>query len=193
MSARSCINMLCGIWIYLLESLFALPFFVYFKRYLHYFYILVFNSGSSLQFARIRAGGSWWYYATFSVLDSLWYIKHERLQTALVMLWIINILRRWKDVTPYFINCHQKSCCTKRNVFLSSVLQRHHFAQTMCIINSNGCNIFENLNNAVRTCIYYLVLCRWIVFMFRDFIWGLENRYFVLIRVQSVTICIRTI
>lgn len=29
----------------------------------------------------------------------------------------------------------------------SSVMERHHFAQTMCIINTEGCNIFENLNS----------------------------------------------
>ncbi|XP_066287139.1 cGMP-dependent 3',5'-cyclic phosphodiesterase-like isoform X2 [Branchiostoma lanceolatum] len=27
-----------------------------------------------------------------------------------------------------------------------SVLERHHFAQAMCILNTEGCNIFENLN-----------------------------------------------
>lgn len=27
-----------------------------------------------------------------------------------------------------------------------SVLERHHFAQTMCILNTEGCNIFENLS-----------------------------------------------
>lgn len=25
--------------------------------------------------------------------------------------------------------------------------QRHHFAQTMCILNTEGCNIFENLTS----------------------------------------------
>ncbi|XP_060579444.1 cGMP-dependent 3',5'-cyclic phosphodiesterase-like [Ruditapes philippinarum] len=28
-----------------------------------------------------------------------------------------------------------------------SVLERHHFAQTMCILNTEGCNVFENLNS----------------------------------------------
>jgi len=28
-----------------------------------------------------------------------------------------------------------------------SVLERHHFAQTMCILNTDGCNIFENMNS----------------------------------------------
>ncbi len=27
------------------------------------------------------------------------------------------------------------------------VLQRHHFAQTMCILNTEGCNIFEHLSS----------------------------------------------
>eukprot|EP00057_Strongylocentrotus_purpuratus_P029054 XP_011683528.1 PREDICTED: cGMP-dependent 3',5'-cyclic phosphodiesterase [Strongylocentrotus purpuratus] len=27
-----------------------------------------------------------------------------------------------------------------------SVMERHHFAQAMCIVNTEGCNIFENLN-----------------------------------------------
>lgn len=30
-------------------------------------------------------------------------------------------------------------------------LQRHHFAQTMCIINTFGCNIFENLSSVDYT------------------------------------------
>ena len=30
------------------------------------------------------------------------------------------------------------------------LLQRHHFAQTMCILNSEGCNIFKNLTGKVR-------------------------------------------
>ncbi|KAK3588551.1 hypothetical protein CHS0354_027776 [Potamilus streckersoni] len=28
-----------------------------------------------------------------------------------------------------------------------SVMERHHFAQTMCILNTDGCNIFENLSS----------------------------------------------
>ncbi|XP_060080047.1 uncharacterized protein LOC132559446, partial [Ylistrum balloti] len=28
-----------------------------------------------------------------------------------------------------------------------SVLERHHFAQSMCIVNTDGCNIFENLSS----------------------------------------------
>ncbi|KOX76378.1 cGMP-dependent 3',5'-cyclic phosphodiesterase [Melipona quadrifasciata] len=28
-----------------------------------------------------------------------------------------------------------------------SVMERHHFAQTMCILNKEGCNIFENFNS----------------------------------------------
>ncbi|XP_052278035.1 cGMP-dependent 3',5'-cyclic phosphodiesterase-like isoform X8 [Dreissena polymorpha] len=28
-----------------------------------------------------------------------------------------------------------------------SVLERHHFAQTMCILNTEGCNVFENLSS----------------------------------------------
>ncbi|KAL5012349.1 hypothetical protein ScPMuIL_010900 [Solemya velum] len=28
-----------------------------------------------------------------------------------------------------------------------SVMERHHFAQTMCIVNTEGCNIFENLTS----------------------------------------------
>ncbi|KAL3880651.1 hypothetical protein ACJMK2_032874 [Sinanodonta woodiana] len=28
-----------------------------------------------------------------------------------------------------------------------SVMERHHFAQTMCILNTEGCNIFENLSS----------------------------------------------
>ncbi|XP_043800382.1 cGMP-dependent 3',5'-cyclic phosphodiesterase-like isoform X2 [Apis laboriosa] len=28
-----------------------------------------------------------------------------------------------------------------------SVMERHHFAQTMCILNTEGCNIFENFNS----------------------------------------------
>ncbi|XP_046438368.1 cGMP-dependent 3',5'-cyclic phosphodiesterase-like [Daphnia pulex] len=32
-----------------------------------------------------------------------------------------------------------------------SVMERHHFAQTMCIINTLGCNIFENLSSGDYT------------------------------------------
>ena len=28
-------------------------------------------------------------------------------------------------------------------------MQRHHFAQTVCILNSQGCNIFENIPHAL--------------------------------------------
>jgi len=27
-----------------------------------------------------------------------------------------------------------------------SVMERHHFSQTMCILNTEGCNIFENIS-----------------------------------------------
>jgi cGMP-dependent 3',5'-cyclic phosphodiesterase len=27
-----------------------------------------------------------------------------------------------------------------------SVMERHHFAQAMCILNTDGCNIFETLD-----------------------------------------------
>ena len=30
-----------------------------------------------------------------------------------------------------------------------SVLERHHFSQTVCILNSEACNIFENLSRMV--------------------------------------------
>ncbi|XP_060825593.1 cGMP-dependent 3',5'-cyclic phosphodiesterase-like isoform X3 [Bombus pascuorum] len=43
---------------------------------------------------------------------------------------------------------------TKRSTVLASlyssegsVMERHHFAQTMCILNKEGCNIFENVNS----------------------------------------------
>ena len=29
-----------------------------------------------------------------------------------------------------------------------SVMERHHFAQTMCILNTEGCNIFETLDKS---------------------------------------------
>ena len=29
-----------------------------------------------------------------------------------------------------------------------SVMERHHFAQSMCILNTEGCNILENLSMA---------------------------------------------
>ncbi|ESO90683.1 hypothetical protein LOTGIDRAFT_191781, partial [Lottia gigantea] len=32
-----------------------------------------------------------------------------------------------------------------------SVMERHHFAQSMCILNTEGCNIFENLSSAHYT------------------------------------------
>lgn len=32
-----------------------------------------------------------------------------------------------------------------------SVMERHHFAQSMCILNTEGCNILENLNKADYT------------------------------------------
>lgn len=30
-----------------------------------------------------------------------------------------------------------------------SVMERHHFAQTLCILNTEGCNIFENLSTSM--------------------------------------------
>ena len=40
--------------------------------------------------------------------------------------------------------------------------QRHHFAQTVCILNSEGCNIFENLshkeNEQMLDLIRYIIL-----------------------------------
>ena len=32
-----------------------------------------------------------------------------------------------------------------------SVMERHHFAQAMCILNTEGCNILENLGKADYT------------------------------------------
>ena len=32
-----------------------------------------------------------------------------------------------------------------------SVMERHHFAQTMCILNTESCNIFENLSSSDYT------------------------------------------
>lgn len=33
------------------------------------------------------------------------------------------------------------------NQLWHSIMQRHHFAQSMCILNTEGCNIFENLSS----------------------------------------------
>ncbi|XP_052719901.1 cGMP-dependent 3',5'-cyclic phosphodiesterase-like isoform X3 [Crassostrea angulata] len=38
-----------------------------------------------------------------------------------------------------------------------SVMERHHFAQTMCIVNTDGCNIFENLSSKDYTTVLDLV------------------------------------
>ncbi|XP_062615752.1 cGMP-dependent 3',5'-cyclic phosphodiesterase-like isoform X1 [Saccostrea cucullata] len=38
-----------------------------------------------------------------------------------------------------------------------SVMERHHFAQTMCIVNTEGCNIFENLSSKDYTSVLDLV------------------------------------
>ncbi|KAK3099330.1 hypothetical protein FSP39_002735 [Pinctada imbricata] len=38
-----------------------------------------------------------------------------------------------------------------------SVMERHHFAQTMCIVNTEGCNIFENLPSKDYTAVLDLV------------------------------------
>ncbi|XP_056010642.1 cGMP-dependent 3',5'-cyclic phosphodiesterase-like isoform X1 [Ostrea edulis] len=38
-----------------------------------------------------------------------------------------------------------------------SVMERHHFAQTMCIVNTEGCNIFENLSSKDYTTVLDLV------------------------------------
>ena len=38
-----------------------------------------------------------------------------------------------------------------------SFFQRHHFAQTMCIVNTEGCNIFENLSSKDYTTVLDLV------------------------------------
>ncbi len=32
-----------------------------------------------------------------------------------------------------------------------SVMERHHFAQSMCILNTEGCNILENITKQVIT------------------------------------------
>ncbi|XP_074620831.1 cGMP-dependent 3',5'-cyclic phosphodiesterase-like isoform X2 [Acropora palmata] len=38
-----------------------------------------------------------------------------------------------------------------------SVLERHHFAQTMCILNSEGCNIFKNLTGKDYKDVFILI------------------------------------
>lgn len=32
---------------------------------------------------------------------------------------------------------------------LFCLLQRHHFGQALCILNADGCNIFQNLSHVV--------------------------------------------
>jgi hypothetical protein len=32
-----------------------------------------------------------------------------------------------------------------------SVMERHHFAQSMCVLNTEGCNILENITKQVKT------------------------------------------
>jgi len=36
-----------------------------------------------------------------------------------------------------------------------SVLERHHFAQAMCIIQTEYCNVFESLSSAVSTLVIW--------------------------------------
>ena len=40
------------------------------------------------------------------------------------------------------------------------IFQRHHFAQAICILNTSGCNIFENMSRKVSNLtllIYFIV------------------------------------
>lgn len=38
-------------------------------------------------------------------------------------------------------------CWLYNNVRNKKFFQRHHFAQTICILNTDGCNLFENLSS----------------------------------------------
>lgn len=58
-----------------------------------------------------------------------------------------------------------------------SVLERHHFAQTLCILNSYGCNIFENMDSEQYSHILDLI---------RDIILATDlGRHFKIVKQQA--------
>lgn len=88
----------------------------------------------------------------------VWFLKTNGLVGSVTRLVIL--LRKADSALMYCVHVLKLSLCCERIMvasftvcktdWLTAVLQRHHFAQTMCILNSEGCNIFKNLTGKVR-------------------------------------------